>query len=193
MLVTVARAQQADNLAGIDATWLMSLIEAASTAIEAWLRRTFTSTAYTEKYDGNNEIVLFLKKYPLTKLTAVVVTDQASDTDYTFDSDDFYTRAVAGELRFKATVSGQVNYFLAGFQNVEVQYTAGFAEIPADVQEAVVQLVQHSVSRGENDAGMESEKFGDYQYKRARTDMEDIGLWPNTIRRLVAHYKEHLA
>lgn len=192
-LVTVARAQQAPSLADINATWLASLIEAASTALEKWLRREFASTAQTEVHDGDGGRRIFLRHFPIITLTKVTVTDPYTEEETEYTSTSFDMRAGAGEVRFKeSSTTGIADYFVRGFQNVTVEYTSGFATVPADVQEAVVQAIQHFVSAGSSDPAMESEKMGDYQYKRAQAAIADAHNWPRSIRRLVGHYKDHL-
>ena len=51
-LVTDSRARQNPQLTTADGTVLAALIAAASAAVEQWCAREFTSTAYTETYDG---------------------------------------------------------------------------------------------------------------------------------------------
>jgi hypothetical protein len=73
-LITRARAlYNLNNLATTAAenTTLDSLIAAVSAAIERWCRRTFTSTAYDEVYDGTGLVELVLDHFPLISVERV--------------------------------------------------------------------------------------------------------------------------
>ena len=189
-LVTLARAQQSPILAGLDTTWLATLISAASAAIERKTHRSFVSTAATEKYDGDGTRQIMLKRFPLTVLTEIVVTDQSDDSTETFAGSVFNLNLDTAEVRFKPAATG---LFLRGFQNIAATYTAGFATVPENLQEGTVQLIAMLVSAGENDPALVAEKLGDYSYRaRVENGVNDAGLWPVEIRRLIGTYKDWL-
>lgn len=91
--------------------------------------------------------------------------------------EDFTVDNTAGILKF-------FGRFWGGFQNIIIRYTAGYAEIPADLEQICIDLTKtYYNQRNINDA-LESEKMGDYSYK-TRPDMATnssnvIGL-PSTI------------
>lgn len=57
--------------------------------------------------------------------------------------------------------------FTAGRRNVRVDYTAGYATIPDDLAMIATQIVADAYNRAGVNTGLESEKIGDYAYKRA--------------------------
>jgi hypothetical protein len=59
------------------------------------------------------------------------------------------------------------NWFGAARGMGLVDYVAGFSTIPADVEQAVLEAVQMAYNAGQTDLTLESERLGDYSYKRA--------------------------
>ena len=74
-----------------------------------------------------------------------------------------------GELR-RGNPNDDVRFqapFPVGLNNIEVQYTAGFATVPDPVKRATIILVKHIADSTENTGLFESESIGDYEYKLA--------------------------
>jgi len=190
-LITTERAQQNPQLAAADATLLATLITAASRAIETWCNRSFPSAEATEYYDGDGTQTLRLRRYPITDLDTVTVIDSDDDdTEYDADGDEFRGWADddnAGIITFKPSPSTDVEftYFPVGRENVKVTYTAGYADIPADIQEACAQTCAWLLSANERDAGVTAERLGDYQYTRDTAG----GLLPPLAKALLARYR----
>ena len=161
-LIVLARAQQLPTLASVNAAYLANLISAASTAIERYCKRVFGSAAYvSEVYDGNGSTAMFLLNFPITALTSVVVLE-SDGTTTTLAGTGFDIDAGIGEIRFERDCSTDYCYFPSGFQNLQVNYTAGFATIPADLQEACAQYCAWLYAGSAVMAGVQSEKLGDY-------------------------------
>lgn len=73
-MAIVSDAEFNDFFSGSDSTLLSDLKEAAEALVSRYCKRTFESTAYTlEKYDGTGTQNLFLKNYPITALTRLVL------------------------------------------------------------------------------------------------------------------------
>ncbi len=162
-LVDEARARQLPQLADVDAVYLGSLITAASTWAERYCKRFFTSTAYvSQAYDGNGTRVMFLDNFPLTTLTSIVVVE-ADGTEVTIVGTEFDSDGNTAEIKYKRNCSATYCYFPSGFQNIKANYTAGFATIPQDVQEAVCQIILHMYSDGSHDPAIASQRLGDFQ------------------------------
>lgn len=148
-LITLARAKSnLDNLATTSAeeTTLAQLISAVSAAIENHTRRVFAETEYDQLYSGTSTPVLRLNHYPIVDVDSITVDPFGSAvtlTDYDVDAD-------AGLLRrdrFGEVWSGGVNHY-------RVIYTAGYATIPADIQEACAEWVAQLFWKTKSDPGV---------------------------------------
>jgi len=185
-LITLARAQQLPALATVNAAYLANLITAASTAIERWCKRVFLSTAYTDEYyDGNGTDAMFLDNFPVTALVSIVVVE-SDGTDTTLLGAGFDIDANLGEIRFERDCSTDYCYFPEGFHNLKANYTAGFAAIPADLQEACAQYCVWLYAGGITLPTVKSESLGDYSASFGA--MADMDI-PMPIRRMLAQYR----
>ena len=136
---------------------LDSLISRMSTFIEQYCNRSFDEAEHTEQYDGT------LRNSGLIRLNQIPVSAIASIHDDT-------TRAFGTETLIEASKyvfygdSGVVQLdhgyeFKIGYQNIKVVYTAGYATIPGDLEQATIELVAYKFQvRGKE--GIRSEKLG---------------------------------
>jgi hypothetical protein len=179
-LITLARAQQNPQLHDVATGLLSALISAASVAVQQYCHREFTSTARTELYNGTGEVSLILNEYPVTDI----------DTIKTIDDDDTKTTIAETDYRYTAAGIVQLKYatFPVGFQNIEVVYTGGYTTIPADLQEAVVQIATKLYADGIHDPQVAIESLGDYSMQRMMWSSEGFG---GTIKHLLAGYKDY--
>lgn len=113
-----------------DNSLLEDLINASSNAIEKYCNRQFKEQLYTdEEYDGNGLSGLYLRQYPVKEITSVTVEDELLlTTDYKFKKEN-------GKLIRKNFI------WPKGEINILVTYTAGFSEIPSDLELACKHLV----------------------------------------------------
>ncbi len=70
---------------------------------------------------------------------------------------DFHTDNTAGILKF-------CGRFPKGFENIVVRYTAGFATIPADLEQICIDLVKHYYDVRKVSTALKGEKIGDYSF-----------------------------
>jgi uncharacterized phiE125 gp8 family phage protein len=113
-----------------DDTLLEDLINAASNAIENYCKRRFKEQIYTdEEYDGNGIKYLQLKQYPVISVDSVTVDDTVLTTD------EYKVRKSNGTLIRVGSV------WPKGDINVLVTYTAGYSQIPYDLELACKHLV----------------------------------------------------
>jgi len=184
-LILLARAQQLPALATVNAAYLANLISAASVAIERWCKRVFLSTAYTDEYyDGDGTDSMFLDNFPVTALTSIVIVE-SDGTDTTILGTEFDIDEDTGEIRFVRDCTTEC-YFPDGFHNIKANYTAGFAAIPADLQEACAQYCVWLYSGGITLPTVKSESLGDYSASFGA--MADMDI-PMPIRRMLAQYR----
>ncbi len=120
-----------------DTALLTRLISAASAYVETWCGRSFLSASYDQFYDGTGKRLLVLNNSPVSAVASVTVNGLAIPAE---------PAPVPGlpqsGFRFTDTAVILDGYtFARGLANVEVVYTAGFATVPADVEQAVIDLV----------------------------------------------------
>jgi uncharacterized phiE125 gp8 family phage protein len=116
------------------------LINACSTAIENYCRRSFYQQVYTnDMYDGNGTKWLNLKNYPVQSVSQVQV------NGVTIDPANYVIKNETGVLcrigPYPNTFTGlSISRFSSlwnqGDYNIAVSYTAGFATIPDDLAHA---------------------------------------------------------
>jgi len=193
-LTTAVRAKRYNTLAGVNATLLNELLEAASDLAENFCSRAFASAVYApETYDGLGDAILFLRNMPITDVASVLIRDpDGSEEDIDNAADDqFVYDPDAGILRFDPNCTSDHTAFTLGFQNVDVTYTGGYAAVPDAVQQAVIIIAIGLYSEGSfsGDPGLESEKLGEYQWKRqSKSTTDNQGYLPNGARQLLTPY-----
>ena len=112
---------------------LSRMITAISALAETYCGRGILSAAYTEVRDGNGRDVLFLNQGPVTAVASVTV-GTLSIPPAVF--------GVSPGYRFTDKVVLLDGFrFALGCANVTVNYTAGYAETPPDIEQAVIEAV----------------------------------------------------
>lgn len=127
---------------------LTSILEATSAGLEKRLGRVIRTRALTEVYDGPGcGRSLFLRAFPVTAIAAIHLWDAAHTEMTTLTPSD-------GEAFFNARtgeVQRAVGDFGAGFQTVEVDYTAGLgvteADLPDDLLVAALHVMKYTYDR----------------------------------------------
>jgi hypothetical protein len=134
-LCTVALARQHADKAtgGSDETW-----QAIVSGVSAWvctaISRDLASQQYVVALNGAGGMVQTLPQYPVTSVASVVVDGQAIPQS----ADALQPGWVQAGVRSLALRGGY--RFARGYANVVVTYTAGYAEIPSDVQLVAARL-----------------------------------------------------
>lgn len=132
-----------DSSQTVDDSRLESLINACSSAIENFCRRSFKSQTYTnEEYDGNNHRYISLYNYPVLSVSSVTINNTV------IPNDEFVVKKKTGVLARKTnnTLSG-ISYnrynpiWPKGDVNILVTYTAGYDPIPPDLEHACILYV----------------------------------------------------
>jgi hypothetical protein len=99
----------------------------------------------------------------------------------TYPSNCFQTDLDVGEVHWSS--GSNMMFFTDGWKNIEVHYTAGYDEIPYDLQMAVADLVAW---RAQSLAayGIKSESLQEYSY--SKSDIES-GM-PSRIKNMLSKY-----
>jgi hypothetical protein len=119
---------------------LQRYIDAISLKIEK-ITGTIASTEYTEKYLGTNTTKLVLKNRPIISVESLKVDDVEID-DYEIEKEngiihrDGLFRKTSYENVINNSPKGSSNQALL---NIEIEYTSGYATVPADIQDIALQ------------------------------------------------------
>ncbi len=132
-LTTVDKLRSWLNLTGEkDDVLLASLVTAASAFAENWMTRLILSASYVETLDGNASDRMILKQYPITAVSSVIV--------------DGYSLPVSTAYNVAGYQFDDIGIYLIGYQftrarrNVQISYTAGYASVPLDLEQAVIEI-----------------------------------------------------
>ncbi|HEY1503366.1 MAG TPA: head-tail connector protein [Stellaceae bacterium] len=117
-----------------DDALLSRLVTAASQFIQSWLNRTIAAASYTETRSGAGGTRLFLRNRPVTAVASVTVDGVAIAASSPAPMGDGY-------LFDDSSVFLIGHSFTRAAQNVTVQYTAGYASTPPEIEQACIALV----------------------------------------------------
>ena len=134
-LTTLAKVKEWLNITtSTDDALLTRLVSAASDYIQTLLNRTIAVTAYSDILDGTGSARLMVANYPVVTVSSVKVdglpipaSTGVGVPGYVFNGTAISMR---GSYRFNEDV-----------QNVEVSYTAGYATVPAGLEQACIELI----------------------------------------------------
>lgn len=194
-LVDLASVKEYLNIPDTDKTndnFLIRKINAMSTLAEQYMNRNLNVQSYTENLQGNNRQYLTLRNYPLVSVESVSFFNNVLDPSQ-YDVD---TYCMKRGMIYKET-GWTANDFLIGIGGdpvpgrkiIQVQYHAGYATIPADVQDAVIDLVAlkfKESSYGDNRFGIESESVGGVKYTYTKKDLAIPASISSVLDRYVA-------
>jgi hypothetical protein len=155
---------------------LTRLIADATGFLAQWLSRDIISTSYTQKLDGKGGDEVVLSNYPVTAVSLVKIDGVAidlailtTDKGYNFDEHSIY---LTGGLAFSK-----------GKRNIQVSYTAGFATVPAELEQVAIDLI--SIKYRERDRiGLDSKALAGETTSFATRDM------PNRARAILDQYRK---
>lgn len=156
--------------------YLERLINVASQQIERYCNRCFIAKNYVDVIDGNCANEVMLQNFPVISIAEVCVdSSRAFDPASTLPSTDY--TAIGNVLRKLSGTWGGVQ------QSIRVDYRAGFEEIPADIEEACIMLVELRY-RMKNDR-----RLGRESQSKAGEDITYIAGWPLEITTILDEYK----
>ncbi|MDA8230350.1 MAG: hypothetical protein M0006_03335 [Magnetospirillum sp.] len=134
-LTTIANVEQWLGLpAGCkDEALLTRLITAASGFISRWCGRQFASQNVVDTFNGTGGVAQPLRQYPVSAVASVSVDGQSIPPSPGVPQ--------AGFLFTDTMVSLSGYRFNRGIANVTIAYTAGYATIPDELEQACIELV----------------------------------------------------
>ena len=163
LITTSEVSAQWAGFASLDSLAQARLIEAATSAIERYCRRSFASEEVTEYISGNGTSRIWLDRRPVVEITSVTVNDVSLDNTA---NAAWVLDPLTGTL---TRGTGQHDSQLAmhwprGTRNIVVVYTGGFSPVPSDVKLAAVTLVKHLNDAATKTGILSSENIGAYSY-----------------------------
>ena len=192
-------------------TQLLSLISGCTDLVKRYLNRDIESQSYTEYYSGDGDVELILRQFPVISVQRVSIDlggyfgdpsgsfpssgDLVAGVDYAQQSGQS-GKGSSGILRringVWPCIAARSRGTLQGLPpepmgNILVQYTAGFATIPASIQMAVNSLVirvAEMASTGMAESGGSYEDFS-VQYLTSPDAIRLLG----TVERSLAAFK----
>lgn len=169
-------ASMSSNVSGVsDSDYQNTLINLASQFIEQYTKRVLKTATYTsEKYNGNGTHFLQLDKYPVTTLTSVILwntSNNSASTTYSQYTD--YLLQDDGSTGMIWLRQG----FAQGVNNYQITYTAGYTTttMPYDIRYACALLCYH-IYKNSGKIGIDSEKIGNYSYKKSGTSSSNASI-----------------
>lgn len=154
-LTNLADVKETLGIASSDTSWdnlIIRKINQATEMIEKYTGRRFKLTTYTdEEYDSTGSNQLILRQRPVTALTSISSRDTSFNTNDwdSLDTDYYFLDANAGVVDLNFTQWGRWNRW-------KVTYTAGYTDIPSDIQEAAVTLAANLTLSSETNSNVKS-------------------------------------
>lgn len=139
-LTTVSAVKLYKGINGSELNTLIdSLVNSASAAVESYLSRKIESTAHVEIRDGNGGRSMMLEQYPVTAVSAVTVNGQTIPQSSGFGA--------AGWRLANRSIVLEGYSFAKGLGNVQIDYTAGYSTVPADIEQACIETILLALER----------------------------------------------
>ena len=154
----VANGETLDSTPEIN-TQIDNLINSVSSRFESHCDRHFVSRAYTEYLDGKGSSVIYPKQYPIT---AVESTHSDSGCKWLVKdliNSDNYRVVDENSIVLK---SGMM--FPDAVQNIKLVYTAGYTDIPYDLENACINEVLRTLNTFE-EIGVSEKRSNDFLIK----------------------------
>jgi len=169
-LTTLSTVKEYLGLTGTGEDLLLNrLIDWATDFIHSHCGRIFPQGGYDEYIDGDGTETLLSHQFPTLSVSSLEVDGAVKD------SASFVLYAPLGLLRLKSGV------FPRGKKNVRLQYTAGYATIPKDIEQACIELVALKYyDRGSARLGVASKEGTSF-----------VSQLPQEIRQVLELYKRY--
>ena len=168
---------------GVDIKYTLNFyINNASWFCNNYTHRLLLSRSSTEYYSGDGTNSLLVNNYPITAITHIyndLARVYGAGTEITLTDLVFLPQ----DLAYKIVYDGGV--FTKGIKNLKVEYTAGYATIPWDLQEAALELCAFYWDNFENKLfGKVAMSMADGSIRLATTGI------PKSVLTVLEHYRK---
>lgn len=179
-LTTVERVKQFLPLSSSNTTddqLLARLVAAASAVVSQYCGRTFTTASHVETRDGTGATALVCRQAPITAVTSLTIGGQPLALSTQPGQRGYYVSdPITGVIALEGAT------FTRGRGNVVLTYTAGFATTPADVEQAVIDLIALKY-RGRDRVGLVSKGI------QGETTAFFVGALPADVRQVLDQHR----
>jgi hypothetical protein len=134
----------------VDDPLLERMVSAASAFVERWCDRAFLSATYTEMRSGTGTRVLAPFQWPIQSIASLSVDGVAIPARPAVGASGYYADTDFVYLDGYSFTRGRANVVLA--------YTAGYNDVPLDVEQAVIEMVA-TAYRSRDRIGLVSKGF----------------------------------
>ncbi len=172
-LTTVTRARRKAAFKNVSTEVVEDFLNAAQDWMESYCDRKFQNTNYSAVYNGDGGARLFLKNAPISSISSIVITEDDGTTETLAISTDVNFQAENGAVEFdKGTNLSSFDAWPAGFQNIAVTYTGGYATIPEALAELCARkaLALYAESGADLNAALQTESIGNATKGRISAD-----------------------
>jgi len=154
---------------------LGKMIPRCSDAIEGYLNRNIAQADYVDIIDGNGGTRIMFAQFPVTAVTSLYIDGRQVLASTGPSVQGFTFNEISLTLRGYRFTRGQ--------SNVEVSYTAGYAQTPPDIQEACIQWIAYQF-KARDRIGHVSKTIGPETVTFLTSDM------PAVVKTILANYKK---
>lgn len=135
-LITATAVMAVGGMADAESTIIADMITRASHTANTKTNRLLKARALTEYYNGDGSISLITKQRPINSVAGLYQdAGREFSADSLVDSDLYSIMSDEGQIIATGTV------FYRGIQIIKLVYNAGYSTVPADLEEAVLELV----------------------------------------------------
>lgn len=170
---------------------LTSMVQFATDQIIKYLSNPILQNTYNETLNGNGQKSLTLCYQPIVSVTLLTINGltipaapNSQASGYMFDKTRLFL--ISGYMYGTAgRYSPYFDVFTRRFQNINVQYTAGYSSTPTPIQQACIELVAYRFL-DRNRIGEKTKTLGGQEV--ASYDKSDI---PSYIRTMIDPFRLH--
>ena len=138
---TLAGTYTGGGIVGVSDPLLSRLISAASQYLETQLSRTIAPTTYMETRNGLGGQYMTLINIPIVSVMSVTIDGVTIPPRPALGTGGSSSYPPGGWVNDETRLMVQGYCFNRGFQNIAVTYTAGYATVPADLEQCCIDLV----------------------------------------------------
>jgi len=156
-LVTLAQGLASLTLGSDPGNVVAALISSVSTQIQNFLGYQIASATYTRTFNGIGGLKILLPDRPITAVNSLTIDTVSVSLAVPPTSGFLY------DTKFLYLYGNDAGVFNRGVQNIVVNYTAGFAAVPYDIQAAALNWLAAAYILVGEDPTVKSSRAGDTQ------------------------------
>jgi len=162
----IVKAERVEVELSIGRCEAIKAIDAATAIIERYIGYTLAPETVQERIAGRNTNVLRLERHPITEIVEFSENDYVENTDYYVDYGKGWLIKASGvwaeEMHLLQLVEPELMPKAYATPNYTVTYKSGYSVMPADLQDAALNLCRTLVSGV--DRQYQSQTIGDWSY-----------------------------